>query len=178
MAYSARLMALFESGSAVLKSTIYTEYFSDQIQRKAQEILKINQRTLLTNSFLLAAWYHFIPVSHMYSEIYNIYSYFLGSAATESIPEVTEDKGKSKSKGPSVVASTKKGPSPATFEAQEHLKAPDNQGAHESDLEAIGTRGQAWQMDFGKTKDMEVYCYRLALEWGRLWQRDGFNGTF
>ena len=33
MAYSARFMALLESGAAVLKSTIYSEYYSDQIQR-------------------------------------------------------------------------------------------------------------------------------------------------
>ena len=36
MAYSARFMALFESKAAVIKSTIYSEYWSDQIQREWQ----------------------------------------------------------------------------------------------------------------------------------------------
>ena len=36
MAYSARFMALLESGAAVLKSTIYSEYYSDQIQRTSE----------------------------------------------------------------------------------------------------------------------------------------------
>ena len=35
MAYSARFLALLESGAAVLKSTIYSEFYSDQIQRKS-----------------------------------------------------------------------------------------------------------------------------------------------
>lgn len=46
MAYSARLMALFESGAAVLKSTIYTEYFSDQIQREHAQHISIEQRLI------------------------------------------------------------------------------------------------------------------------------------
>jgi hypothetical protein len=101
----------------------------------------------------------------MYSEIYNIYSFFLGQAPVE---KATDPK-------------SRNNPNPAslpTFERLDKLPAPDDMGANEAELQAIGERGQDWQTKFGKVSDMEIYCYRLALEWGRLWQRDGFDGTF
>ena len=66
----------------------------------------------------------------------------------------------------------------AYLETYPSFAAPANEGAHEADLQAIGERGQDWQTKFGKTSDMEIYCYRLALEWGRLWQRGEHVGTF
>lgn len=56
MGYSARLFSLLASESAVLKTTVYTEFFSDWIE----------------------PWLHFIPVSLGYNEIYNVHSYFSG----------------------------------------------------------------------------------------------------
>lgn len=107
----------------------------------------------------------------MYSEIYNVYSYFLGSPAVEALHENPVD-----SSGKA--AMTKSTQQKTTYEPHPHISAPENQGAHEGELQAIGQRGQDWQMQFGKTRDMEVYVYRLALEWGRLWQKDGPVGTF
>lgn len=109
----------------------------------------------------MPAWYHFIPVSLMYNEIYNIYSFFLGQPAQEQ----PSKPGQNQHYEPA-------------FERLEHLPAPDDMGANEAQLQAIGEQGQDWQLKFGKVSDMEIYCYRLALEWGRLWQRDGFTGTF
>lgn len=169
MAYSARLMALFESGAAVLKSTIYSEYYSDQIQR---ELSSSPACHLMRAKPSYTAWFHFIPISAMYSEIYNVYSYFLGSPAAEKKPEtVTDSAGKA-------IAPKVKHDTSVHYEPHPHISASNNEGAHEADLQAIGTRGQEWQMQFGKTKNMEVYVYRLALEWGRLWQKDGPVGTF
>lgn len=113
---------------------------------------------------LLAAWYHFIPVSLMYSEIYNIYSFFLGQPAQQK-PAATSKAGDKAREEPA-------------FESIDQLPAPAEMGANEAELQAIGERGQDWQLKFGKVSDMEIYCYRLALEWGRLWQRDGFDSTF
>ncbi|KAG6336178.1 hypothetical protein ID866_2916 [Astraeus odoratus] len=56
MGYSGRFMALMASDSAVIKSTVYREFFSDWIE----------------------PWLHFIPLSSSYSEIYNIHAYFSG----------------------------------------------------------------------------------------------------
>lgn len=106
----------------------------------------------------------------MYSEIYNVYSYFLGSPATEAAPQSLVD-----SSGKPI---NPKGKQKTIYEPHPHISAPNNEGAHETELQAIGERGQDWQMQFGKTRDMEVYVYRLALEWGRLWQKDGPVGTF
>ena len=49
-------LSQLKSESAVLKSTVYTEFMSEWLQ----------------------PWLHYIPISQMYSEIYNIHSYFSG----------------------------------------------------------------------------------------------------
>ncbi|KAH7908545.1 glycosyltransferase family 90 protein [Hygrophoropsis aurantiaca] len=56
MSYSGRFMAFMASDSAVLKATVYEEYFSDWLQ----------------------PWLHYIPLSSSYTEIYNIHAYFSG----------------------------------------------------------------------------------------------------
>ncbi|KZO99021.1 glycosyltransferase family 90 protein [Calocera viscosa TUFC12733] len=63
MGYSARFMGFLASESAVMKTTVYLEYFSEWIQ----------------------PWLHFIPVSQNYQEIYNVYAYFSG---TDSLAEI------------------------------------------------------------------------------------------
>lgn len=56
MGYSGRFMAFLASDSAVLKSTVYKEFYSDWIQ----------------------PWLHFIPLTTSFREIYNIHAYFSG----------------------------------------------------------------------------------------------------
>ncbi|KAG8928009.1 capsule-associated protein CAP1 [Tulasnella sp. 418] len=58
MGYSARWFAFLKSSSAVMKTTVYKEFFSDWIQ----------------------PWLHYIPLSSDYSEIYNIHAYFSGAS--------------------------------------------------------------------------------------------------
>ncbi|KAG9310122.1 glycosyltransferase family 90 protein [Chiua virens] len=68
MSYSARFLALLASDSAVIKSTVYREFFSDWMQ----------------------PWLHYIPLSSSYAEIYNIHAYFSGpSASTMDAANVT-----------------------------------------------------------------------------------------
>ncbi|GBE83480.1 capsular associated protein [Sparassis latifolia] len=57
MGYSGRFFSFMESDSAVMKSTVYREFFSDWIQ----------------------PWLHYIPVSQSYQEIYNIHAFFSGA---------------------------------------------------------------------------------------------------
>ncbi|KAH9947861.1 capsular associated protein [Amylocystis lapponica] len=65
MGYSGRFFSFMESDSAVMKSTVYREFFSDWIQ----------------------PWLHYIPLSQSYQEIYNIHAFFSG--ATHSTLEAT-----------------------------------------------------------------------------------------
>ncbi|KAF8582381.1 glycosyltransferase family 90 protein [Ramaria rubella] len=60
MGYSARMMALLASDSAVLKATVYREFFTDWIQ----------------------PWLHYIPLSQSYQEIYNIHAFFSGASSS------------------------------------------------------------------------------------------------
>jgi len=60
MGYSARSFAFLASESALVKATVYREFFSDWIQ----------------------PWLHYIPLSQSYKEVYNIYGYFSGPTAS------------------------------------------------------------------------------------------------
>ncbi|KAI0298353.1 hypothetical protein B0F90DRAFT_1733122 [Multifurca ochricompacta] len=56
MSYSGKFFAFMGSDSAVIKSTVHEEFFSDWIQ----------------------PWLHYIPLSTSYAEIYNIHAFFSG----------------------------------------------------------------------------------------------------
>ncbi|KIP05614.1 glycosyltransferase family 90 protein [Phlebiopsis gigantea 11061_1 CR5-6] len=60
MGYSGRFFSFLESDSAVLKATVYREFFEEWIQ----------------------PWLHYIPLSPTYHEIYNVHAFFSGG--TES----------------------------------------------------------------------------------------------
>ncbi|TCD65305.1 capsule-associated protein CAP1 [Steccherinum ochraceum] len=57
MGYSGRFFSFLESDSAVMKATVYREFFEEWIQ----------------------PWLHYIPLSPSYQEIYNIHSFFSGA---------------------------------------------------------------------------------------------------
>ncbi|BEJ13624.1 hypothetical protein CspHIS471_0307980 [Cutaneotrichosporon sp. HIS471] len=122
MGYSARLFALLKSESAVLKSTIYTEFMSEWMQ----------------------PWLHYIPVSQMYNEIYNIYAYFSGpSTSMLNAANTTRDQFQSSG-----------------------LRTRKLDG--DAELHKIAKAGREWMFSIGRKLDMEIYVYRLCLEWGRL----------
>ncbi|OXB38294.1 hypothetical protein LQV05_006535 [Cryptococcus neoformans] len=122
MGYSARLFALLKSESAVLKSTVYTEFMSEWLQ----------------------PWLHYIPISQMYQEIYNVHAFFSG-------------------------------PSKAMLDASNSTRSLYQQpGAHikkfdgDAELRKIAKAGREWMFTMGRKIDMEIYVYRLCLEWARL----------
>ncbi|KAJ2915744.1 hypothetical protein MD484_g4678, partial [Candolleomyces efflorescens] len=90
-------------------------------------------------------WLHFIPLSPSYKEIYNIFAYFSGP--TQGMLEA--------------VNSTL-----ALFSPEERYSAQD------AELRKIAEAGKQWKKTMGRTLDMEVYVYRLCLEWARLWADD------
>ncbi|KAF8624337.1 hypothetical protein AX17_007165 [Amanita inopinata Kibby_2008] len=91
-------------------------------------------------------WVHFIPLSTSYKEIYNIYSYFTGP--TKSMLEAAN----------STLAEI----------------AISERRSTEGDkrLRRIARAGKQWKGTMGRKVDMEVYLYRLCLEWARLWADD------
>ncbi|KAF8624086.1 hypothetical protein AX15_006054 [Amanita polypyramis BW_CC] len=91
-------------------------------------------------------WVHFIPLSMSYKEIYNIYGYFTG-------------------------------PTKTTLEAANLASADvplERRRSVEGDkrLRRIARAGKQWKKTIGRRVDMEVYVYRLCLEWARLWADD------
>jgi hypothetical protein len=127
MGYSARLFALvslysiqeanhsqLKSESAVLKSTVYSEFMSEWIQ----------------------PWLHYIPVSQMYNEIYNIYSYFSGpSNSMLNAANTTRDQFQSSG-----------------------LRTRKLDG--DAELRKIAKAGREWMFSIGRKIDMEIYVYR------------------
>lgn len=136
MGYSARLFAFLMSESAVIKSTVYREFFSDWIQ----------------------PWLHYIPLSSHYSEIYNIHAYFSG--ATPSMLEAINKANQTNSQEVKVVT--------------------DAWHDGDAQLRKIARAGRKWKMTIGRKVDMEIYVYRLCLEYARLWSDDreamGYKG--
>ncbi|KAH6891741.1 capsular associated protein [Coprinopsis sp. MPI-PUGE-AT-0042] len=96
-------------------------------------------------------WLHFIPLSSSYKELYNIHSFFSGP--TQSMLEAANS-------------------TLATVPLEERPDWPEDES-----LRKIALEGKHWKRTIGRTLDMEVYVYRLCLEWARLWadNRDSMN---
>lgn len=71
MGYSGRFFSFLESDSAVIKSTVYREFFEQWIQ----------------------PWLHYIPLSSSYQEIYNVHAFFAGAtpSALEAVNSTALD---------------------------------------------------------------------------------------
>ncbi|KAF9043640.1 hypothetical protein BDZ89DRAFT_1059561 [Hymenopellis radicata] len=87
-------------------------------------------------------WVHFIPLSTTYKEIYNIFSYFSGPP-----PSVIKAAGLENE-----TLST------SDFASQDG----DNR------LRRIARAGKQWKKHMGRKEDMQIYVYRLCLEYARL----------
>ncbi|BGP01873.1 capsular associated protein, glycosyltransferase family 90 protein [Rhodotorula toruloides] len=123
-AYSGRFPALMASRSAVIKSRLFLEAFDDT----------------------LIPWYHYIPLSIRFSELYNLLAYFFGLA---SVPSIAETQGFP-------------APSSRDFSAIRRGRA------HEEELYAVAMRGREWAQKCARRDDALIYAYLLALEWARI----------
>ena len=75
MSYSAHFLAFMASESAVMKATVYREFFSDWIQ-PWYVILRSSGGCSFPQA--LFSRLHYIPISQSYAELYNIHAYFSG----------------------------------------------------------------------------------------------------
>jgi len=83
MSYSGRFFAFLESDSAVIKSSVYQEFYSDWLQPwyVCSSLPLVIHFHLLTGDTTTTRL-HYIPLSNSYQEIYNIHAFFSG--ATEA----------------------------------------------------------------------------------------------
>jgi len=123
--YSGRFLAFMLSESAVIKSTIYKEFFSDWVQ----------------------PWLHYIPLSMDYSELYNVYAYFAGPT-------------------PSMMKGIQR-QAEGTIIGGEYYSPPGD-----AQLRNIALAGRKWKRTTARLIDMDIYVYRLCLEYARLWADD------
>jgi len=114
-------------------------------------------------------WLHYVPVSQLYQEIYNIHAYFSGpSASMLSASNATR----------------------GTYQAA-GLTTKRLDG--DAELRKIASAGREWMFTVGRKIDMEsefmsrslglyaddeVYVYRLCLEWGRINADDREAATY
>ncbi|KAL8292275.1 hypothetical protein RQP46_001741 [Phenoliferia psychrophenolica] len=104
--WSGRFYRLIASRMMVLKSTVFPEWYADQIQ----------------------PWLHYVPVSTDYSDLWVIQAFFRGDR--------------------------------------------HGAGAHDRLAESIANEGKEWAETSWRLVDMQVYMYRLLIEYDRIMNRD------
>ncbi|KAF8523702.1 hypothetical protein BU17DRAFT_74903 [Hysterangium stoloniferum] len=137
MGYSARVMALLASQSALVKATVYREFYTDWIQ----PWYVVPTLFVLYHGLRWMSRFHYIPLSQSYKELYNIHAFFSG-------------------------------PSPSALKAANVSTTNTSNPYGDKLLRRIAGAGREWQRTIGRKVDMEVYVYRLCLEYGRLWADD------
>ncbi|KAJ7059525.1 glycosyltransferase family 90 protein [Mycena amicta] len=107
-------------------------------------------------------WVHYIPLSPTYSEVYNMVAYFSGPSSSvlqaAGLPPMHDPK-KVRRRGMTPPAMVDPGRSVAAGEGDRRARR-------------IARAGKQWKATMGRKVDMEVYVYRLALEYARLWADD------
>ena len=88
----------------------------------------------------LFAWRHFVPVDNRYDDLYALLTYFMGYG-----------KPRAQRKGP-----------------DNDINGDAYVPSHEFEGKKIGRQGREWAQKVLRTEDMEVYMFRLLLEYARL----------
>ncbi|SCZ88268.1 BZ3500_MvSof-1268-A1-R1_Chr2-1g04298 [Microbotryum saponariae] len=135
--FSPKFLALMESKSAVVKNSIQREFWRGWIQ----------------------PWYHYIPLSSSYSELYNIQSFFSGIPEPLLMTKLEND-----TLVPRPMTPLTKPPSNPEI-------SPLSSGApFEGDaaLKEIAMQGSQWRTRHVRKEDMECYVYRLMVEWANI----------
>lgn len=87
----------------------------------------------------LFAWRHFVPVDNRYDDLYSLLTYFVGYGTPPS-------------------------PETADFATKEDIYVP----AHQTEAKKLARQGREWANKVLRRDDIEVYMYRLLLEYGRI----------
>lgn len=140
----------------------------------------------------LTAWYHFVPIDIRLHGMWSTLAYFSGARAADSnagpIPDTNKHNkkngdgegnkgGSAKQKSPRMKMMTKKNDndnednnikdgSNIKKKANKNQKILMEPHAHEGEF--IAEEGRKWAEKALRKEDMEIYMFRLLLEWGRL----------
>ncbi|KAL9113159.1 MAG: hypothetical protein Q9227_002771 [Pyrenula ochraceoflavens] len=100
----------------------------------------------------LFAWRHFVPVDNRYDDLYALLTYFIGYGKPPAQREDPSD------------------------DPNSNVYVPN----HEREGKKIGSQGQEWARKVLRKEDMEVYMFRLLLEYARVCddnrERIGYSG--
>ncbi|KAH8929199.1 glycosyltransferase family 90 protein [Atractiella rhizophila] len=112
-------------------------------------VVKSSMQKEFWNSWIMP-WYHYIPLSSAYSELHNIHAFFFGFPA--SILDNNNH-----------TISVLTPPDPVI------ITRPDGTPFHpELAAQDIAEAGRDWVQNHVRRIDMQIYVYRLMLEWARL----------
>ena len=109
----------------------------------------------------LTAWYHFVPLDNRLHGFWSTFAYFAGVNGT--LPAGSEGNGSPLGTGTSILSSwlrrwfSRLGPG-KRVEMAPRLR----------EGEMIAEQGRQWAHHTLRKEDMEIYMFRLLLEWGRL----------
>jgi Glycosyl transferase family 90 len=88
----------------------------------------------------LFAWRHFIPVDNRYDDLYSLLTYFIGYGK----------------------------PGTQRTEEDDYANADVYMPSHETEAKKIARQGREWAKKVLRRDDIEVYMFRLLLEYGRI----------
>lgn len=106
----------------------------------------------------LVPWVHFVPMDNTFVDLYGIVEFFLG-----------EDPDETAAPEPS---STVELPSPSGVGGAKHEKRhaplPAKKNGHDAAARKLALAGQEWAEKVLRREDMQIYVYRLLLEYARV----------
>ena len=88
----------------------------------------------------LFAWRHFVPVDNRYDDLYSLLTYFIGYGK----------------------------PGTQRTEGDDYANGDVYMPSHETEGKKIARQGREWAMKVLRREDIEVYMFRLLLEYGRI----------
>lgn len=180
--FSPSFGALMESRSALVKMSVHQEFWRDWIQ----------------------PWYHFIPLSSSYAELHNLITFFLGvpdalkdqmspikSTSPINQNNLSQNLNDQKLRRRSIIPEgnqTLAGPNADNL--KQNTLASDGQTADprerdpgleafdsDDELRKIGENGRDWKLRHLRQEDMEVYVFRLLIEWARILNPDSSSSS-
>lgn len=98
----------------------------------------------------LFAWRHFVPVDNRYDDLYSLLTYFVGYGTPPSSSSL----------------------SPSDFDLESPKRSPSDNNIyvppHQTEAKRLARQGREWANKVLRRDDIEVYMFRLLLEYGRI----------
>lgn len=136
--FSGRWIAFLQSKSLGVKATIFREWHDSR----------------------LFAWRHFVPMDNRYDDIYTLLTYFLGVGTSPHERRQLGDEGAGAAQAG---AEDAEGTNAAASEDAKAYVPP-----HDAEGKRLAEQGREWAKKVLRRDDIEIYMFRLLLEYGRI----------